>query len=63
MNKPSRCDSARYITVDQATKYYNFSRNTIYKLAKESGALIKYGRTSRVDTFTVDNYLSKEYGV
>lgn len=61
MNKPVRNNNARFVTPEMAKRRYNLCRENIIKLAKESGALVKYGRSVRVDVEKMDAYLINEY--
>lgn len=61
MNKPLRNDGARFVTPEMAKGRYNLCRKNIIKLAKESGALVKYGRAVRIDVEKMDAYLIDEY--
>lgn len=61
MNKPVRNDNARFVTTDIARERYNLCREKLIKLAREAGALIKYGRTVRIDVEKLDSYFVREY--
>lgn len=57
----SRDDNAPFITFEQAKNRYNMGFTKITQLAKESGALIRYGKSVRYDRAKMDAYLAKEY--
>lgn len=57
----SRDDNAPFITFEQAKNRYNMGFTKITQLAKESGALIRYGKSVRYDRVKMDAYLAKEY--
>lgn len=57
----SRDDNAPFITFEQAKNRYNMGFTKITRLAKESGALIRYGKSVRYDRVKMDAYLAKEY--
>lgn len=61
MNKPNRNDEARFITPTMAMSRYNLCRNIIIEIAREANALIKYGRTVRIDTKKFDDYFTSQY--
>ena len=61
MNKPNRNEEARFITPEMAKSKYNLSRKLIVEIARESGSLIKYGRTVRIDTKKFDEYFTSQY--
>lgn len=61
MNKPIRNDEAKFITPEMAKSRYNLCRENIMKLARESGSLVKYGRTVRINVEKFDNHLISEY--
>ena len=62
MNKPQYLnEEAPFITVEMAKSRYNLCKEKIVQLAKESGALIRYGRTTRVNVKKLDDYFIKEY--
>ena len=51
------------LTYQQTAERSNLGINTVMKMAKESGALIKIGRISRVDWNTFYSYLTSTYQV
>lgn len=61
MNKPIRNDNARFVTAAMATGRYNLCKENVLKLAKEAGALIRYGRNVRIDVEKLDAYFVREY--
>ena len=56
-------EHTRLETPEQACHTLNMSRGMLIKLAKEAGAVYKYGRLVRVDTPVVIEHLRKEYTV
>lgn len=54
-------DNGVFITVDMACKKTNFSRYTIMKIANEAGAIIRVGRSVRVDWDKLHKYMSVVY--
>lgn len=50
------------LTYQQAAEKSNLGINTVMRLAKESGSLIKIGRISRVDWAKFYTYVSSVYG-
>lgn len=61
MNKPqNRNANARYVTMDIAVTRYNMCANKVRELAKEAGAMIKYGRLTRFDVEKMDSFLETE---
>ena len=60
MVQPKRNENAKYITIPMAQERYNLCRDLVTRLAKESGALIRYGRTTRIDTEKMDKYFSEQ---
>ena len=62
MNKPQYLnDEAPFITVEMAKSRYNLCKEKIMQLAKESGALIRFGRTVRINVKKLDDYFIKQY--
>ena len=53
----------RYLSMKTATQRYNLCRNTLYKLAKDAGALYKIGRAVRVDSEKLDKFLEENMAV
>lgn len=51
------------LTYQQAAEKSNMGINTVMKLAKESGALIKIGKIARVDWNTFYNYILLVYQI
>ncbi len=62
MNKPkSRNFKGELLTYQQVAEKSNIGINTVMKLARESGALIKIGRIARVDWNVFYNYVTSVY--
>lgn len=47
-------------TVKEAMKRYRVSRTTLMKIAKESKALRKIGKSVRIDIDVMDQYIKKD---
>ncbi len=62
MKKPIRNEDARFVTPEMAKNRYNLCRKTVIAIAKEANAIIKYGRTVRIDTKKFDEYFTSQYG-
>lgn len=54
-------DNAILLTMEQAKERYSLCYQTIMKLAKESGALIKIGKSTRFNRQKLDEYITREY--
>ncbi|MCD7806229.1 MAG: DUF6462 family protein [Lachnospiraceae bacterium] len=50
-------------TYAQIAEAENLGLNTVMRLAKESGALVKIGKTARVEPKTFHEYVMKNYRV
>lgn len=62
MNKSkNRNSKGVLLTYQQTAEKSNIGINTVMKLAKESGALIKIGRIARVDWNVFYNYITSVY--
>lgn len=62
MNKSkSRNFKGELLTYQQTAEKSNIGINTVMKLARESGALIKIGRIARVDWNVFYNYITSVY--
>ncbi len=62
MNKSKiRNFNGELLTYQQAAEKSNIGINTVMKLARESGALIKIGRIARVDWNVFYNYITSVY--
>lgn len=55
--------TTKFCTPEQATKRYHLTRQVIVEIAKEGGALLKIGRSTRIDVDALDRYLRKEYTI
>lgn len=45
------------ITYKVACERYNLGMNTVQRLARDAGALVKIGRVARVDVEKMDNFV------
>lgn len=64
MNKSKiRNFNGELLTYQQAAEKSNIGINTVMKLARESGALIKIGRIARVDWNVFYNYFTSVYQI
>lgn len=62
MNKSkNRNSKGDLLTYQQTAEKSNIGINTVMKLARESGALIKIGRIARVDWNVFYNYITSVY--
>ena len=62
MNKSkNRNSKGELLTYQQTAENSNMGINTVMKLARESGALIKIGRIARVDWNVFYNYITSVY--
>ena len=62
MNKSkNRNSEGKLLTYQQTAEKSNIGINTVMKLARESGALIKIGRIARVDWNVFYNYITSVY--
>ena len=43
------------ITYKQACERYNLGMNTVQRLAREAGALVKIGKSARIDIAKIDS--------
>lgn len=48
-------------TVQQARERYKLSRTMLMKIATESGAIRRFGRSVRIDIETLDKAVSENY--
>lgn len=55
--------NGKLLTYQQTAANSNMGLNTVMRLARESGALVKIGRISRVDWDTFYDYVINVYGV
>ena len=56
-----RNKDALFIKMSEATERYRMCRNSVYKLAKESNALLKIGRAVLIDANMLDAYIKNRY--
>jgi len=62
MNKlKNRNSKGELLTYQQTAENSNMGINTVMKLARESGALIKIGRIARVDWNVFYDYITSVY--
>ena len=59
----NRNQNGKLLTYQQTAEKSNMGINTVMKLAKESGALIKVGRIARVDWNTFYEHIISVYQV
>lgn len=55
--------TTKFCTPEQATKRYHLTRQVIVEKAKEGNALLKIGRSTRIDVDALDRYLREEYTI
>lgn len=48
----------KYSTVPQAMERYKISRKTLMKYADDAGAVIRFGKSVRIDVDKLDSYIS-----
>ena len=53
----------KLLTYQQTAENSNMGINTVMRLARESGALVKIGRISRVDWDVFYSYVKNVYGI
>jgi len=64
MNKSNRRNfHGELLTYQQTAEKSNLGINTVMRLAKESGALLKIGRAARVDWAVFYQYIVSSYQV
>lgn len=61
MLKPVRNDDALYRTVDQVIKETNLCRQTVMRIAEEAESVLRIGRSVRINTVKLYDYMEKEY--
>lgn len=61
MLKPVRNDDALYRTVDQVMKETNLCRQTVMRIAEEAESVLRIGRSVRINTVKLYDYMEKEY--
>ncbi len=61
MFTPNRNSEAKYKTVEQIMEDTNFCKDIVKRIAKEADALIKVGRTLRINSSKFYMYLESEY--
>ncbi len=62
MNKPVRNSEAIYKTVDQIMMETNLCRGNVRNIAEEANAIVRYGRTVRINAKKFYEYFEAEYG-
>ncbi len=61
--KRSHADkAARYLRIPQAADRYNIGVNTLRRIATEADAVVRFGRTTLIDTKMIDGYLESLRG-
>lgn len=64
MNKTlHRNERGQFVTVDMAAYELNLGITTTRRLAAESGAMIRIGRSLRIDLEKLVQYVRDEYGI
>ena len=58
---PALGTSLIYSTVQQARERYKLSHTMLMKIATESGAIRRFGRSVRIDIETLDNAVNENY--
>ena len=61
MPVPHRNEKAKFLTVPMVMRELNLCRASTVKLAKESGALLRYGNAQRIDWDRLNNYFTRKY--
>lgn len=59
----NRNADGKLLTYQQVAENSNIGLSTVTRLARESGALVKIGRISRVDWDTFYSYVKNVYGI
>ena len=54
-------NEARYQTVPNACKEVNVSRNTLMRLASEATAIVRFGKSVRIDMPSLFEYIDVVY--
>ena len=64
MNKPQYTNKPKKLaTVQMMQEEYKYGKNLIYQIAKEANAIIRVGRTTRIDVEKFDKVLAEKYTV
>lgn len=61
MPAPNRNNHADFVTVKIAMQEMNLCRSSVVNLAREAGALIRYGNCQRININKLKSYFIKEY--
>lgn len=61
MNKPTINNNARYLRTVEACSQTNYSRNILMKVATEANAVVRIGRTVRIDMPVLYKYIDAVY--
>lgn len=61
MPAPNRNEEAEFLTVSMTMQKLNLCRASVVKLAKEAGALFRFGNSQRIDYKRLNEYFRKEY--
>lgn len=63
MLKPVINKNARYLRTEEACSQTNYSRPTLMRVASEANAVVRIGRTVRIDMPVLYNYIDAVYKV
>lgn len=50
-------ENGRYLPADKACLQINVSRNTLMKIAAECNAVVRFGRSVRIDMVALNEYI------
>ena len=53
-------ENSVYLTISDCVSRYCISENSIRKIAREAGALVKIGRSARINVSLLDAYLTRK---
>lgn len=56
MPTPNRNENADFLTIPMAMQKLNLCRSNVIKLAKEAGALLRYGKVQRINWKKLNDY-------
>lgn len=57
----NRNENAEFITVRMAMKELNLCRTSTVQIAREAGALFRYGNLQRIDWAKLSSYFKEKY--
>lgn len=63
MLKPVINKNARYLRTEEACSQTNYSRTTLMRVASEANAVVRIGRTVRIDMPVLYDYIDAVYKV